>query len=303
MTLHQLEYIIAIDRYRSFAEAAAELGVTQPTLSSLLQKLEAELGVRIFERTNKSVRPTEIGVKILRQAEKTVAEAGRIAELVAGEKSCMAGRLDISVGPTVAPYILPRFIREYTRSYPQVRLSIAEMKADAMLEAVYRGELDAGIATAGRTREGIREIHLYTEPFMVYIAESCWRKMPVFRPENLEHEQMWVMRESQCLRDSAFSFCKAQGKGKRIYEAGSIATLVDIVDENGGFTIIPEMHVPMLSERQRRNVRRIDGDYLSQRRVSMYIREDYVRRRMLDSITDVLFAVVPRGIMKERVKF
>lgn len=301
MTLHQLEYIIAIDRHRNFAKAAAELGITQPTLSSLLQKLENELDVRIFERSNKHVRPTAIGRKILLQAAKTVTEADRIAELVAEEKGMVTGTLDLSVGPTVAPYILPRFIKTYTRMFPDVRLSIAEMKAEAMLDAVHTGRLDAGIASGGRSHDGILEIPLYTEPFWVYIAESCWRKLPVFRPENLEHEQMWVMKESQCLRDSAFSFCKARGVGRRIYEAGSIGTLVRIVDENGGFTIIPEMHLPLLTDRQRENVRRIEGGYRSQRRVSIYIREDFVRERLLNSIAETLVSIVPKNFFDERI--
>ena len=301
MTLHQLEYIIAIDRHRNFAKAAAELGITQPTLSSLLQKLENELDVRIFERSNKHVRPTAIGQKILLQAAKTVTEADRIAELVAEEKGMVAGTLDLSVGPTVAPYILPRFIKTYTRMFPDVRLSIAAMKAEAMLDAVHTGRLDAGIASGGRSHDGILEIPLYTEPFWVYIAESCWRKLPVFRPENLEHEQMWVMKESQCLRDSAFSFCKARGVGRRIYEAGSIGTLVRIVDENGGFTIIPEMHLPLLTDRQRENVRRIEGGYRSQRRVSIYIREDFVRERLLNSIAETLVSIVPKNFFDERI--
>ena len=301
MTLHQLEYIIAIDRHRNFAKAAAELGITQPTLSSLLQKLENELDVRIFERSNKHVRPTAIGQKILLQAAKTVTEADRIAELVAEEKGMVAGTLDLSVGPIVAPYILPRFIKTYTRMFPDVRLSIAEMKAEAMLDAVHTGRLDAGIASGGRSHDGILEIPLYTEPFWVYIAESCWRKLPVFRPENLEHEQMWVMKESQCLRDSAFSFCKARGVGRRIYEAGSIGTLVRIVDENGGFTIIPEMHLPLLTDRQRENVRRIEGGYRSQRRVSIYIREDFVRERLLNSIAETLVSIVPKNFFDERI--
>ena len=301
MTLHQLEYIIAIDRHRNFAKAAAELGITQPTLSSLLQKLENELDVRIFERSNKHVRPTAIGQKILLQAAKTVTEADRIAELVAEEKGMVAGTLDLSVGPTVAPYILPRFIKTYTRMFPDVRLASAERKAEAMLDAVHTGRLDAGIASGGRSHDGILEIPLYTEPFWVYIAESCWRKLPVFRPENLEHEQMWVMKESQCLRDSAFSFCKARGVGRRIYEAGSIGTLVRIVDENGGFTIIPEMHLPLLTDRQRENVRRIEGGYRSQRRVSIYIREDFVRERLLNSIAETLVSIVPKNFFDERI--
>ena len=109
------------------------------------------------------------------------------------------------------------------------------------------------------------------------------------------------MKEAQCLRDSAFSFCKARAKGHRIYEAGSIDTLIRIVDENGGFTIIPEMHLPFLTDKQRDNVRRIDGDYLSQRRISLYVKEDYVRQRMLNTITDTLKEFMPEGMLTEGI--
>ncbi len=301
MTLQQLKYIISIDRHRNFGRAAAESGITQPTLSSLLQKLESELDVRIFDRSNKNVSPTAIGSKILRQAERIVNEAERIVELVTEEKGLVTGMLNLSAGPTIAPYILPRFIKTYTKMFPHVTLSIVEMKAETMIRALHIGQLDLGIAISGQAEEGILEIPLYTEPFWVYISESCWRKLPVFKPENLEHEQMWIMKESQCLRDSAFSFCKARGVGRRIYEAGSIETLIRIVDENGGFTIIPEMHLPMLTDVQRINVRRIEGDYLSQRRVSIYVRADFIRERMLNSIVEALVTFVPKSMIDEHI--
>ena len=301
MTLQQLKYIVAVDRQRNFAKAAEQCGISQPTLSAMLVKLEEELDVRIFERSNKQVTPTAAGEKIISQAKKTLAEAGRIKELVAEDKGDISGDFTLSVGPTIAPYILPKFIRHYVESYPTVRLSVREMKADVMLGELQQGHLDAGIAISGNARQGILEIPLYTEQFMVYLAESCWRKLPVFRPENLEHEKMWIMREEQCLRECAFSFCKARTKGNRVYEAGSIETLIRIVDEVGGFTIIPEMHLPFLSEQQRENVRRIEGDYLSQRRISLYIREDYIRQRMLKTITDTLLRFMPKGMMEEHI--
>ena len=301
MTLQQLKYIVAIDRYRSFAKAADALGISQPTLSAMLVKLEEELDVRIFERSNKSVTPTIAGEKIIRQAERAIAEAERINELVSEDKGDVAGDLRLSVGPTISPYILPKFIRFYTEDYPQVRLAINELKGDAMLTELQLGHIDAAIAVSGNTRQGILEIPLYTEKFMVYLSADCWRKLPVFHPENLEHERMWIMRDAQCLRDSAFSFCKARTKGRRVYEAGSIDTLVRIVDENGGFTIIPQMHLPFLTDEQRENVRRIEGDYLSQRRVSLYIREDYIRQAMLNTITKTLLRFMPEGMMEERI--
>lgn len=301
MTLQQLKYITVINRFRNFARAAEHLGITQPTLSAMLQKLEQELDVRIFERSNKSVVPTTMGERIIRQAEHACNEADRICEMVKEDRGIVAGTLSLSVGPTIAPYILPCFIRDYTAKYPQVELTVVEQKAETMLDALLRGELDAGIAISGQRRQDILEIELYTEPFWVYLSEECWRKLPVFKPENLEHEQMWIMREAQCLRDSAFSFCRARAKGRHIYEAGSIETLIRVVDTNGGFTIIPEMHLPLLTERQRRNVRRIDGNHLSQRKVSMYIREGYVRESMLNSIASTLIGFMPDGMIEQRI--
>ncbi len=302
MNLQQLRYVVAVNRFRNFAKAAESCNVSQPTLSAMLQKLEEELDIRIFERSNKSVTPTTAGEKIIRQAETALLEIDRIGEIVLEGKGQIGGKFALSVGPTIAPYILPKFIKKYRESFPSVELSIQELKVNFMLEALLRGELDAGIAISENAREGILEIPLYTEKFLVYLAESCWRKLPVFKPDNLEHENMWIMKDAQCLRDSAFSFCKSRQKGNHIYEAGSITTLVHIVDENGGFTIIPEMHLPFLSDKQRENVRPIEGDYLSQRRVSLYIKEDYIRQRMLNTVTDTLKKFIPERMINERVR-
>lgn len=302
MTLQQLKYIVAIDKFRNFAKAADACEISQPTLSAMLAKLEDELDVRIFERNNKNVKPTVVGKKLLAQAKKVVMEAGRIEEIAAEEKNSLTGKLTLSIGTTIAPYILPQFIKKYTEAYPGVELVIREMKTPNMLAAVQSSNVDAAIAIAGNSQQGLFEIPLYTEKFYVYLSENCWRKLPVFKPENLEHEQMWIMKDAQCLRESAFSFCKARSKGKHIYEAGSVETLVRVVDINGGFTIIPELHIPFLSDSQRQNIRSIDGDFLSQRRVSLYIREDYIRERMLNSITDVLLKILPLEMFEERIK-
>ncbi len=135
-------------------------------------------------------------------------------------------------------------------------------------------------------------------------AEACQISQPTLSAMlvKLEYENMWIMKEAQCLRNSAFSFCKARSKGHHIYEAGSIETLIRIVDENGGFTIIPEMHLPFLSEEQRRNVRKIEGDYLSQRRISLYIREDFIRERMQNTLVDTLKMFIPEEMMGEGIR-
>ena len=301
MTLQQLTYVIELNRCRNFALAAEACGITQPTLSAMLAKLEDELDVRIFDRSNKKVTPTTTGAKIIVQAERAVREASRISEIVAEEKGSVSGPLRLAASPSIAPYILPEFIRQYLKSYPQVSLTVEEMRTENMLNEIANGKLDAGITISGNVRDGIFEIPLYTEKFLVYLSEDCKRDQNEFRPEDLEHENMWIVKEAQCLRESAFSFCKARAKGKQIHEAGNIDTLIRIVDRNGGYTIIPEMHVALLNERQRKNVRRIEGDYLSERRVSLYIKDDCIRQNMLNTITDTLRRFMPEGMLNRRI--
>lgn len=301
MTLQQLKYVVAIDRYRSFAAAADALGVTQPTLSGMIVKLEEELDVRLFERSSRRVATTAIGLKIVEQARRVLMETDRIVEMVSESKGSVSGEFRMAVGPSIAPYILPDFIRIYLADYPEVSLSVEEMRPGAMINSLREATIDVGIATTGHAEAGIYEIPLYTERFYVYLSDSCRRKLPVFLPEQLEHEHLWVMKEVQCLRESAFSFCKGRVGKRHVYEAGNIDTLIRIVDANGGYTIIPEMHLDALDERQRRNVRRIDGDHLSFRRVSMYIREDCVRERMLNAVCDTLKKFIPRGMMEPSV--
>ena len=301
MTLQQLTYVIELNRCRNFALAAEACGITQPTLSAMLAKLEDELDVRIFDRSNKKVTPTTTGAKIIVQAERAVREASRISEIVAEEKGSVSGPLRLAASPSIAPYILPEFIRQYLKSYPQVSLTAEEMRTENMLNEIANGKLDAGITISGNVRDGIFEIPLYTEKFLVYLSEDCKRDQNEFRPEDLEHENMWIVKEAQCLRESAFSFCKARAKGKQIYEAGNIDTLIRIVDRNGGYTIIPEMHVALLNDRQRKNVRRIEGDYLSERRVSLYIKDDCIRQNMLNTITDTLRRFMPEGMLNRRI--
>lgn len=133
MNIQQLRYIVAIDRFRNFARAADSCHISQPTLSAMVAKLEKELDVRLFERSNKTVKPTVAGEKIIRQAQRALMETDRIAELASEDKGTIGGSFALSVGPTIAPYLLPKFIHHYRNDYPTVDLSIRELKASFML--------------------------------------------------------------------------------------------------------------------------------------------------------------------------
>src|SRR5690348_17317288 len=130
MTLIQLEYIIALDTFRHFAEAAEHCHVTQPTLSMQIHKLEQELGTRIFDRSKQPVIPTDSGKEILVQARKILSEYDVMLNLIQEKKGILTGELKVGIIPTLAPYLLPLFVQSFTKKYPKVKLIITEMVTD-----------------------------------------------------------------------------------------------------------------------------------------------------------------------------
>src|SRR5688500_15882416 len=133
MTFTQLEYIIAVDNSRHFAKAAAQCFVTQPTLSMQIQKLEEELGVKIFDRSKQPVVPTQAGAAIISQARKIITECSTIQEVVQIQKGILHGQLAIGIIPTLAPYLLPLFVSSFTKKYPSVKLVINELTTELIL--------------------------------------------------------------------------------------------------------------------------------------------------------------------------
>lgn len=288
MTLQQLRYVLAVNKYRNFAKAAEACSVTQPTLSAMLMKLEDELGIRIFERTNKSVVPSPTGEKIISIAEKTLANADSILNVISEEEGRVSGELKLSVAPTIAPYILPDFISKYTQQYPHVKLWVKDMKVSSIINALIDGSIDMGIGIAGSIRKGIKEIPLYSESIELYAS-------PKVREDG--NEFLWVMKEALSLRENTYNFHNANKK-RHIYEATSVDQLIRLVDQEGGFTMIPHMHLRYLTNEQRKNVVMQKPEEASERKVSLYVRTDTTRKIMLDSIIKVLIQVIPNSMIE-----
>ena len=145
MTLQQMEYVLAVDRSRHFAKAAEHCRVTQPTLSAMIQKLEEELGTKIFDRGQQPVCPTPAGVLVISQARNVLFQAGRIRDIIEEEKHSMSGTFKLGVLPTIAPYLLPRFFPQLMKKYPQLDIRVVEMKTDVIKSALRTGEIDLSL--------------------------------------------------------------------------------------------------------------------------------------------------------------
>ena len=144
MNFQQLEYILAVDRYRHFVTAAQHCHVTQATLSMMIKKLEDELQIKIFDRSRQPVIPTEIGQKIIAQAKVVLRETAGLIDIVQKESNLVQGELRIGIIPTLAPYLLPLFLDRFLRKYPEIKLQISELTTDVIIERIKHNQLDAG---------------------------------------------------------------------------------------------------------------------------------------------------------------
>lgn len=302
MTLQQMEYIVAVDKYRHFARAAESCGVSQSTLSSLVQKLESELDVTIFDRNSHPVRPTAMGAEIIDRVRKVLFNAAQVRELVAARKGESVGRVSLGILSTVAPYLLPKMFSYLSANHPDIQLHIEETRLSTIISLLERGELDVALMATPVRNDELLEIPVYRERLMAYIAPGePIQDAPELQTGQLPVESVWMLRESYCPNHGVFPFCNSPTPRRAVYEAGSVETLVRIVDENGGYAIIPELHVPLLSESQQANVRQLT-DPEPTREIALVVHRNFVRERLLNILADAIRSVIPAGMVNERLK-
>ena len=302
MTIQQLEYIIALNKTKHFVQAAEMCGVTQPTLSMMIQKLEDELDVKIFDRSRHPVAANTIGEKIIKQAQIAITHFSRIYEVVSTEKGEVAGSASIAIIPTVAPYLLPKFFSKFKSAYPELNFKVTEMQTATIERKLLLGEVDMAILSTPLDNPDILEIPLYYEKFMAYISpESPLFESNELISNNLPTDNLWVLEEGHCFRSQAFRFCVSDSEVLNNYEAGSIETLVKIVDENGGYTIIPELHIDFLSELQKKNLRPIVGPE-PVREISLVIQHNFIREGQLNAVADTIKQIIPNHMLDARLK-
>lgn len=302
MTLQQLEYIVAVDEHRHFVRAAESCGVTQSTLSSLIQKLEAELDVVIFDRACHPIEPTALGREIIAQARVILYNASQMEELVSTHKEMAVGNISLGVASTIAPFILPRLFSYMKKNHPDVVLHVEEARVETLKAKLQRAELDVAILAMPVAEDNLLEIPIFRERYVAYVSSECdlYNSMEL-DTQTLRADDIWVLGESYCPNVEQFPFCVRDISSVSIYAAGSIETLMRIVDENGGYTIIPELQLQLMSDASRNNVRELYNP-VPGRDVAFVVRRDFVRQRMLNILADAIKSIIPEEMIDERLK-
>ena len=300
MTFVQLEYVVAVDTYRHFATAAEHCFVTQPTLSMQVQKLEEELGVKIFDRSKQPVVPTEVGVEIIEQARRILSEKNVINELVQTKKGILTGELRIGIIPTLAPYLLPLFVQNFAKKYPHIKLVVQELMTGYIITRLREGRIDVGILVTPLQEKGIKEHVLFYEELLVYVSRknAAYKKTYVL-PQDIDPEKLWLMEEGHCFRSQIVNLCELRKNSEMgthfEYEAGSIETLRRMVEMYDGITILPELTTLDMSPRQMQLIRHFKKP-APMREVSIVVHRDFVKKRLIEALKEEITAAIPEKI-------
>lgn len=304
MTFVQLEYIVAVDTYRHFATAANHCFVTQPTLSMQVQKLEEELGLKIFDRSKQPVIPTEAGREIIEQARKILGEKHVIAEIVQSKKGILIGELRIGIIPTLAPYLLPLFVQSFTTKYPQIKLVVNELTTEMVVARLREGRIDVGILVTPLQENGIREQVLFYEELLVYVSrKNAAYKKTYMLAQDIDPSKLWLLEEGHCFRSQIVKLCelrKASREGSHFdYEAGSLETLRRMVDLNDGITILPELAAMDLTTKQQQLIRHFKRP-APMREVSLVVHRDFVKQRLVQALHQEILLSVPDKLRQNK---
>lgn len=305
MTITQLEYIVAVATYKSFVAAAEKCFVTQPTLSMQIQKLEDELGIRVFDRNKHPVAPTEMGEMVIAQARVALAEVERVNEIIQEQQKKLYGTFKFAAIPTVAPNILPALLDNYSKKYPTLKLQVREMETDQVIVALHNNEIDAALVSTPLEEKGIKEYPLFYEPFVGYFAgnEKALKKRMI-TPQDIALDRIWLLNEGHCMRNQIINLCsdqvqKLQADRPYRYESSNVETLRKMVDKNGGMTILPELATLEFTEDRIERIRYFE-DTEPVREISLVTNDHFVKMNALQTIMDEILALVPEKMRVQK---
>ena len=294
MTLTELRYVVALAQERHFGRAAQKCFVTQPTLSLALAKLEAELGVQLFERNKSEVLVTPMGAEIVEQAGRVLDEAGKIASLARGSQDQLAGTLHLGVIPTIGPYLLPDLVPILRKRAPDMPLQLEENYTANLGPMLRDGEIDAAIVALPFAVPGVKTRTLYEEPFSVVVPEKHgWAKRKRVRPEELAGENLLVLNAGNCFRDQVLEACPGQTntatpEGGRT--GGSLETIRNMVASGLGVSVLPA--TALQSRYVSRLVKEIPfTDPVPSRKVAIAWRTSFSRPKAVEELAKAVLAV------------
>jgi LysR family transcriptional regulator, hydrogen peroxide-inducible genes activator len=306
LTIQQLRYMVAVDRHRSFREAARACYVSQPALSAQIKKVEEMLSFHIFDRSRQPVTTTDRGAVAVAHARSVLEQVEHFAEIASGREE-VAGAYRLGVLPTLASTILPRLLPAFVRTYPKVELEIVEERTDVLVRRLRDGSLDGGVAVTPLDVPGVQERVVCHEAFLAYLPpRHPLADKDRIRQAALVDEHVWLLSEGHCFRTQALHLCGIDRRRAEpdnpavVFDGGSFDTLMSLVDAGLGITIVPELVAQTLPPARRAAQVRRFGDPEPKREISFLVAREHLRRGIADALFSVLKDGVPRELQRGR---
>ncbi len=302
MTLTQLSYIVAVDKYRHFATAAEKSFVTQPTLSMQIHKLEDELGVTLFDRSKSPVIPTEIGQKIIEQAKVILKDSKELTDIANFKESELRGTFKVGIIPTIAPYLVPLFLRSFVKKNPLIEMVFEELLTEEVLEKLGDDQLDAGIIATPVEQSFIYSEDLFVEPFLGYLSHSHpLIEKDKLTVDDLDRTNIWLLNEGHCFRDQAVKLCKDEGKERLNqsaieFKSGNLDTLKKLVEQNLGMTLLPWTAVQELNGSSSNAVVKEFVDPVPSRKVRLVYGRKHLKQTIISSFKESICSSIPKEL-------
>ena len=304
ITLTQLEYIIAVDTYRHFGKAAEACFITQPTLSMQIKKLEEDLEIIIFDRSKQPLIPTDIGQRIIDQARVVLKQSEEINNLVQEHKNQVSGMLRIGIIPTLAPYLLPVFIGRYKKKYPNIFIKVVEQTTENIIKLLNKDLIDVGILVTPLKEEKIIEKPVFYEEMLLYInPEHHLYEKKEITLKDIATPEIWLLSDGHCFRDQVVNLCSFVGTPDSglpfHFEAGSLETLMNIVDREGGLTIIPELAKYNMAQKKLNNVRSFFNTR-PLREVSLAYSRHFAKHKLINLLWREIKDAIPEELKNDK---
>lgn len=305
-TLTQLEYIIAVDEHKNFSRAAEDCHVSQPSLSAQVHKIEDELGIVIFDRSKKPIITTSQGEEVIKRAKVVLSECRKLVDVGTNEKG-VSGYFHLGVIPSVAPYLIPLFIEEFSNSYPDVKLKISELKTEDIVKALYDDKLDAGLLVTPLHDDKIIERTLYYEKFHVFASKNHeLYKRKIISDSDLDANSVWLLEEGHCLRDQVIRICSLSRSTSVLenvnFASGSMETLINLVRKGRGYTLIPELATSNLPETEHKNNLKQFKKPIPTREVSIVHSRSFLKQNIIDALEEKILKSLPDSVTSLKKK-
>lgn len=244
-TLKQLQYLVALHEHGHFGRAADASFVSQSTLSAGLRELESLLGITLVERTRRVVRFTPLGNQVVAKAHRLLREAEELSELVQSHGAPLSGELRMSVIPTIAPFLLPRILPRLRAERPLLKLFLREEPSAAAIESLHHGRADCVLLALPFATGEVEVEHLFNDPLHVAFPRDDPRDPPEFVPPSLiDENRLLLLEDGHCLREHALAACnRPELRASATMIGTSLHTLVQMVDNGLGLTMLPEMAI------------------------------------------------------------